>query len=100
MKSIHSFSPRKFLAILLLSEMVLCFSTLYASETVEPTDSLGFVLYKGIVVDRQHDTPLAFASIMIRGTNISTITNTEGVFFAKSTWKCSRRLYFGFFHGV
>jgi len=39
--------------------------------------------YKGIVVDRKSGTPLAFASLSLIGTNISTVTNGEGQFSLK-----------------
>jgi len=39
--------------------------------------------YKGIVVDRKSGTPLAFASLSVIGTNISTVTNGEGQFSLK-----------------
>lgn len=39
--------------------------------------------YKGTVVDKKSGTRLAFAHISIVGTNISTVTNTEGEFSLK-----------------
>ncbi|MDD3321803.1 MAG: carboxypeptidase-like regulatory domain-containing protein [Paludibacter sp.] len=39
--------------------------------------------YKGTVVDKKTGTPLAFANISVVGTNISTVSNTEGEFSLK-----------------
>jgi hypothetical protein len=39
--------------------------------------------YKGIIVDRKSGVPLSFASLTIVGTNISTVTNNEGLFSLK-----------------
>ena len=42
-----------------------------------------FNQYEGEIVDAQSDKPLVFATIMVEGTNISTVTNTEGDFILK-----------------
>ena len=42
-----------------------------------------FNQYKGSVVDSRSGTPLVFATLEVDGTNISTITNTEGEFLLK-----------------
>ena len=42
-----------------------------------------FSQFKGVVQDLNSKKPLEFASIIINGTNISTITNTEGEFLLK-----------------
>lgn len=39
--------------------------------------------YKGIVVDMNNDRPIASAYLIINGTNISTVTNSEGEFTLK-----------------
>lgn len=46
-------------------------------------DTLSYIQYKGEVVDEQNNTPLVFASLTLDGTNISTVTNTEGEFLLK-----------------
>ena len=43
----------------------------------------GFKQYKGEVIDSQSKAPLVFASVALEGTNISTVTNTEGDFLLK-----------------
>ncbi|MEO1010882.1 MAG: carboxypeptidase-like regulatory domain-containing protein [Bacteroidota bacterium] len=45
---------------------------------------LSFDQYKGAVLDSQSKKPLVFATLTIEGTNISTITNTEGEFALKA----------------
>ncbi len=42
-----------------------------------------FKQYKGEVVDQSSNKPLVFATLTLEGTNISTITNTEGNFLLK-----------------
>ncbi len=39
--------------------------------------------YKGIIVDRKSNVPLAFASLTVVGTNISSVSNSEGEFILK-----------------
>ena len=54
----------------------------YASIIVE-NDTIGFDEYRGIVIDSKTKNPLVFASLTINGTNISTVTNTQGNFLLK-----------------
>lgn len=42
-----------------------------------------FTEYKGTIVDRKTGTVLAFANLMVVGTNVSTVTNTDGEFSLK-----------------
>ncbi|WP_350291347.1 carboxypeptidase-like regulatory domain-containing protein [uncultured Croceitalea sp.] len=43
----------------------------------------GFKQYEGEVIDAENNNPLVFATITLEGTNISTISNTEGNFLLK-----------------
>ena len=45
--------------------------------------SVDFNQYQGEVVDESTNRPLVFATLSVEGTNISTITNTEGNFLLK-----------------
>jgi hypothetical protein len=54
----------------------------YASNSVV-IDTIGFNEYRGEVVDSNTKKPLVFASLTVDGTNISTITNTQGNFLLK-----------------
>lgn len=60
-----------------LLTFVICFSTLalFAQNT--------FIEYKGLVVDSDSGHPLESVNIMVKNTNISTFTNTEGEFVLK-----------------
>ncbi len=42
-----------------------------------------FVEYSGIIIDRLTKKPIVFASIILSGTNIGTVSNTEGEFVFK-----------------
>ncbi len=46
-------------------------------------DTLTYIQYKGSVIDMESRNPLPFASLSLEGTNIATVTNTEGEFSLK-----------------
>ncbi|MDZ4147161.1 MAG: carboxypeptidase-like regulatory domain-containing protein [Flavobacteriaceae bacterium] len=49
----------------------------------DQTNQVNFTQYSGEVIDSQSKDPLVFASLSLDGTNISTVTNTEGKFSLK-----------------
>ncbi len=62
------------------------FDAILATPTVPKSnqpDTLTYVQYKGSVIDKDSRSPLAFASLSLNGTNIATVTNTEGEFALK-----------------
>lgn len=71
----------KYFGISLLLLLMLSFSV-YSKETPLPPDTSYFVV-KGSVTDKDSKNPIVFASIYIVGTNIGTISNTEGLFMIK-----------------
>ncbi|MGB5361354.1 MAG: carboxypeptidase-like regulatory domain-containing protein, partial [Eudoraea sp.] len=60
-------------------------ATLHASMFFQdnPQEVTLFNQFKGEVVDAQNNKPLVFATLTLEGSNISTITNTEGEFLLK-----------------
>jgi len=54
-----------------------------AEAFFQEEDSQAFEQYKGEVLDSETKKPLIFASLALEGSNISTITNTEGEFSLK-----------------
>lgn len=60
-------------------------ATIQASVTFQddPQEVQSFNQFKGEVVDSQSNKPLVFATLTLEGSNISTITNTEGTFLLK-----------------
>ncbi len=46
-------------------------------------DTINYTEYKGFVVDKKSGNPLAYASLNVIGTNISTVTNADGEFSLK-----------------
>ncbi|MFA5243724.1 MAG: carboxypeptidase-like regulatory domain-containing protein [Pedobacter sp.] len=46
-------------------------------------DTVGFIQYKGKVVDSKNKNTLSFASLSLKGTNIAGVTNSEGEFSIK-----------------
>jgi len=62
------------------------FSAALASPAVPKSnqpDTLTYVQFKGSVTDQDSRAPLAFASLSLNGSNIATITNSEGEFSLK-----------------
>lgn len=75
---------RKKNQIIVLSVLyILAFGTtsLFAFQQQEKTEN--YKQYKGEVTDASSNKPLVFATLSVEGTNISTITNTEGSFLLK-----------------
>ena len=54
-------------------------------------DTIGFNEYRGSVIDSKTRKPLEFATILVNGTNISTITNNQGDFLLKVPKKMASR---------
>lgn len=54
----------------------------YATNRIV-NDTIGYNSYKGIVVESKAKKPLVFASITVNGTNISTVSNSNGDFLLK-----------------
>ncbi|MDA3893392.1 MAG: carboxypeptidase-like regulatory domain-containing protein [Salinivirgaceae bacterium] len=75
----------KIIAVLLLSIMVnianAADSDLFKKD--KDADEKTYISNKGKVVDENTQEPLIFASVAIEGTNIATVTNTEGHFVIK-----------------
>jgi len=46
-------------------------------------EAVSFAVHKAIVVDKQSGSPLGYAGIAVEGTNLSTVTNTDGEFSIK-----------------
>ena len=79
--------PKKQLVSLLLFSMLLGAAGIpQASAFFQDNlqeDDIAFTEYKGEVVDADTKKPLVFATLTVVGTNISTISNTEGTFLLK-----------------
>ncbi|MBT8210851.1 MAG: carboxypeptidase-like regulatory domain-containing protein [Eudoraea sp.] len=52
-------------------------------QDITEQETIQYNQFKGEVVDSQNNNPLVFASLTLEGTNISTVTNTEGEFLLK-----------------
>jgi hypothetical protein len=78
MKTILNFRPvqTKFVLVTVLL-LNLCFSQFVKAFADDFTE------YKGIVLDKQTNKPLAFASIFINGSGNTTVTNSDGEFSVK-----------------
>jgi hypothetical protein len=71
-----SFSPIKLAMVLFLAVATMGWSIPASSQST-------YQLYQGYVIDETTSSPLIFATVGIEGTNISTVTNTEGNFTIK-----------------
>lgn len=80
-------SIKNFIRTLALGLLILCFTGFTGVYKAEAQDSrqqeVAFKQYKGEVMDSQTKNPLVFATLTLEGTNISTVTNTEGEFLLK-----------------
>jgi len=87
MKTQTSLFVKKVLKISAVILICICFSKAANASPAFPKsnqpDTLTYVQYKGSVTDQETRTPLAFASLTLNGTNIATISNTEGEFLLK-----------------
>lgn len=86
MKSIIYKHFQKIFVLTSFLSIALNYNVIFASTKINsasPIDTIGFESYKGLVVDHKSGSPLAFASVLLKGTNISTVTNAEGYFLLK-----------------
>lgn len=77
--------PRKYLIVAIVALLSLgthpsSFANTYFQEEQEV---LSYISYSGEVLDSDSKKPLVFATLTLEGTNISTVTNTEGMFSLK-----------------
>ena len=68
----------RLLPVVLVLTVVLFSENVLAEEKAE-----AYVEYKGVVLDKSTGNALAFANISVLGTNISTVSNTNGEFVLK-----------------
>ncbi|TAJ15773.1 carboxypeptidase-like regulatory domain-containing protein [Marinilabiliaceae bacterium JC017] len=57
--------------------------TIFLSGSMFMTQAQNFREYKGKVIDSENGQPLVFATLSIEGTNIASVTNSEGQFSLK-----------------
>lgn len=53
------------------------------AESNQVADSSVFITCRGLVVDAASGLPLSYASVLVEGTNLGTVTNSEGTFILK-----------------
>ncbi len=66
-----------------ISLLVFFFLSSHITISIYAQDNRGFTEYKGEVIDSNTKKSLVFADLNVDGTNISTVTNTEGDFSLK-----------------
>lgn len=76
----HLFQFKRILQVFILILLLPVHS--YARELTVPPDS-GFLELKGSVNDKDTQEPIVFASIYLVGTNIGTVSNSDGLFTIK-----------------
>ena len=87
-----SFSARKSLITsFFLGLFIIGFQISGYATNIILNDTIGFNEYRGSVIDSKTKKPLEFATLLINGTNISTITNTQGNFLLKVPKKYTNR---------
>lgn len=87
MSTSTKFTIYKFISICIFAFFLILFPNqslaVNLNDTSPKGDSENYMEYKGKVVDKKNGTTLSFASLIVNGTNISTITNSEGEFSLK-----------------
>ena len=87
MKLKNLFLLQKCVQSLIIIFIILGFApSTHASVFIQTQDQqvdIDYVEYSGMVVDNQTNEPLVFATLEVKGTNISTITNSDGEFILK-----------------
>ncbi|MFC2098128.1 carboxypeptidase-like regulatory domain-containing protein [Bacteroidota bacterium] len=71
-----------FLFVLLLS--LAYASVAFSQDTQTSQDPLAYKAYTGIILDSKTRKPIVFANVVIRGTNVGTVTNGDGEFLIKA----------------
>jgi len=61
---------------------VLVLSLAYASVAYSQ-DTLSYKSYTGKILDSKSRKPIVFANVVLKGTNIGTVTNADGEFLIK-----------------
>jgi hypothetical protein len=55
----------------------------YSAEKQTDADTASYLTCRGVVTDATTGNPLSYASVLVEGTNIGTVTNAEGRFLLK-----------------
>lgn len=76
-------SKKSLISTLLFFILIFWFQNSCFATTKIENDTIGFFKYKGKVIDSKTKKVLIFASLTVNGTNISTVTNTQGEFLLK-----------------
>jgi hypothetical protein len=63
----------------------------------QDTDTLRYTSYQGKVIDKKNSSPIVFANVFVVGTNLGTVTNSDGEFIIKIPVHLSDN-YIGFTH--
>ncbi|MET6991144.1 carboxypeptidase-like regulatory domain-containing protein [Sediminicola arcticus] len=72
---------RKFLSAAVIVMLFIGVQNTYANFYLQ--EELNYNMYSGEILDSDSKKPLVFATLTLEGTNISTVTNTEGTFSLK-----------------
>lgn len=82
-KKHKKFQKKSLTVLLLIILSVMAFGSTNTFAFQEEQSIESFKQYKGKIIDESSNKALIFASLAVEGTNISTITNTEGNFILK-----------------
>ncbi len=84
MKNIDSLLKKKSTSIIcLLFLAFIGFQNQSFANNIIANDTIEYNQYKGVVINSKNKKPLAFASLLVNNSNISSITNTQGEFLLK-----------------
>ena len=81
-RKLHNYRQKSIFTVVLISLLFLVNpDTVWAFQDQEQITS--FTQYKGEVLDEDTKRPLVFATLTLEGSNVSTVSNTEGEFALK-----------------
>jgi len=66
-----------------LYQLLICAIVLFTTTDVLAQENVDFKSFKGVIIETESKKPLVFATVALEGSNISTISNTEGEFLLK-----------------
>lgn len=76
-------APLKTISVIILMLFFCSTQTTIAANILLQEKDSTFIQHKGKIIDSDTKKPLVFATVSLQGTNISTISNTEGKFLLK-----------------
>ncbi len=69
---------------MIIAVLFILLLSLAAASQVFSQEVLSYTSYSGIILDNKNSKPIVFANVVLKGTNIGTVTNADGEFIIKA----------------